>query len=98
MLSITRRSCNREVTRIGAMDAGLHKASASSARRVNKGNGATRQRPKGDVQDKVYAELRHWLMIGLFLPGEPITLRHLAHELGVSPMPVRAALRHLIAE
>ena len=63
-----------------------------------KGNGATRQRPKGDVQDKVYAELRHWLMIGHFLPGEPITLRNLAHELGVSPMPVRAALRHLIAE
>jgi DNA-binding GntR family transcriptional regulator len=80
------------------MDAGLHKASASSARRAGKGNGATRQRPKGDVQDKVYAELRHWLMIGHFLPGEPITLRNLAHELGVSPMPVRAALRHLIAE
>ena len=80
------------------MDAGLHKASASSARPARKGNGATHQRPKGDVQDKVYAELRHWLMIGHFLPGEPITLRNLAHELGVSPMPVRAALRHLIAE
>ena len=33
-----------------------------------------------------------------FSSGEPITLRNLAHELGVSPMPVRAALRHLIAE
>jgi DNA-binding GntR family transcriptional regulator len=61
------------------MDAGLHKTSTSSARRVSKANGATGQRPKGDVQDKVYAELRHWLMIGHFLPGEPITLRNLAH-------------------
>ena len=49
------------------------------------------QRPKGDVQDRVYAELRRWLMVGRFLPGEPITLRNLASELGVSPMPVRAA-------
>jgi DNA-binding GntR family transcriptional regulator len=80
------------------MEAGLHKTSTSPARRMSKTNGATRQRPKGDVQDKVYAELRHGLMIGHFLPGEPITLRNLAHELGVSPMPVRAALRHLIAE
>lgn len=65
-------------------------------------NGAGRKkttpRPKGDVQDRVYAELRRWLMVGRFLPGEALTLRNLASELGVSPMPVRAALRHLIAE
>ena len=63
-----------------------------------KKNGSASLRPKGDVQDKVYDELRRWLTIGHFLPGEPITLRNLANELGVSPMPVRAALRHLIAE
>ena len=43
------------------MDAGLHKTSTSSAFGVlSKANGATKagQRPKGDVQDKVYAELR----------------------------------------
>ena len=68
------------------------------ARAASKRNGAAPSRPKGDVQDKVYAELRRWLMVGHFLPGQPITLRHLAAELGVSPMPVRAALRHLIAE
>ena len=50
------------------------------------------------MQDRVYGELRRWLMVGRFLPGESITLRNLAAELGVSPMPVRAALRHLIAE
>jgi DNA-binding GntR family transcriptional regulator len=53
---------------------------------------------KGSVQDRVYAELRRRLMVGDFLPGESITLRNLSAELGVSPMPVRAALRHLIAE
>jgi DNA-binding GntR family transcriptional regulator len=63
-----------------------------------KRNGAAPQRPKGSVQDRVYGELRRWLMVGRFLPGESITLRNLAAELGVSPMPVRAALRHLIAE
>jgi DNA-binding GntR family transcriptional regulator len=55
-------------------------------------------RSKGGVQDRVYAELRRWLMVGRFLPGETITLRNIAAELGVSPMPVRAALHHLIAE
>jgi DNA-binding GntR family transcriptional regulator len=61
-------------------------------------NEPTPQRTKGSVQDRVYAELRRRLMVGYFLPGESITLRALAAELGVSPMPVRAALRHLIAE
>src|SRR5262245_23351728 len=74
--------------------------SGGAARRQRKGkpNGSAPQRPKGSVQDRVYAELRRWLMVGRFLPGESITLRNLAAELGVSPMPVRAALRHLIAE
>ena len=80
------------------MDAIVHKASTSPVARAAKANGATRQCPKGGVQDRVYDELRRWLMVGHFLPGEPITLRNLANELGVSPMPVRAALRHLIAE
>jgi DNA-binding GntR family transcriptional regulator len=82
-----------------AMDAFSELARASrSPRNKRKQNGSTPQRPKGSVQDRVYAELRRWLMVGRFLPGESITLRNLASELGVSPMPVRAALRHLIAE
>jgi DNA-binding GntR family transcriptional regulator len=55
-------------------------------------------RSKGSVQDQVYGRLRQALMVGHFLPGEGITLRALAAELGVSPMPVRAAILHLIAE
>jgi DNA-binding GntR family transcriptional regulator len=71
---------------------------APRAQRKRKPNGSAPLRPKGSVQDRVYGELRRWLMVGRFLPGESITLRNLAAELGVSPMPVRAALRHLIAE
>jgi DNA-binding GntR family transcriptional regulator len=81
------------------MDALVETGRTSRAIRSNrKRNGAAPQRPKGSVQDRVYGELRRWLMVGRFLPGESITLRNLAAELGVSPMPVRAALRHLIAE
>lgn len=79
------------------MEMSFHKSAPRFAREAVKKNGAA-LRPKGGVQDRVYAELRRWLMVGRFLPGETITLRNLASELGVSPMPVRAALRHLIAE
>jgi DNA-binding GntR family transcriptional regulator len=79
-------------------DARLYKIVSRAANGARRKNGAAPQRPKGDVQDRVYDELRRWLMVGRFLPGETITLRNLASELGVSPMPVRAALRHLIAE
>jgi DNA-binding GntR family transcriptional regulator len=87
-----------------AMDAWSETARTErKARDGGRRNGAASQRPapqraKGSVQDRVYAQLRHWLMVGRFLPGETITLRNLAAELKVSPMPVRAALRHLIAE
>lgn len=80
------------------MEVQSYKTPNPATRGFRKANGKAPQRPKGDVQDRVYAELRRWIMVGRFLPGEAITLRNLASELGVSPMPVRAALRHLIAE
>lgn len=83
------------------MDIAHHQHRASSKPsdgRHAKKNGGRASRAKGSVQDSVYDQLRHSLMVGRFLPGESITLRSLAAELGVSPMPVRAALRHLIAE
>jgi DNA-binding GntR family transcriptional regulator len=80
------------------METQLHKIMSRPVSGVRRKNGAAPQRLKGGVQDRVYNELRRWLMIGHFLPGEVITLRNLASELGVCPMPVRAALRHLIAE
>ena len=50
------------------------------------------------VQERVYRELRESIVTGRFVPGRPVTLRGVAVELGVSPMPVREALRQLVAE
>lgn len=50
------------------------------------------------LQDDTYDKLRHMLMLGRWLPGERLKINHLASELGVSQMPVRAALQRLAAE
>lgn len=50
------------------------------------------------VQDQVYDQIRHVLMRGGFRPGEKLSSRKLAARLGVSDMPVRAALGRLLAE
>ena len=50
------------------------------------------------LQQKVHAALREAIVTGRFVPGRPVTLRGVAEELGVSPMPVREALRQLVAE
>ena len=50
------------------------------------------------MQQKVYQELRHSLMVGAFVPGESISLRKLAETLQTSLMPVREAVNRLIAE
>lgn len=47
---------------------------------------------------RVYRELREAIVTGRLVPGRPVTLRGVAEELGVSPMPVRDALRQLVAE
>ncbi len=49
-------------------------------------------------QERVYARLREAILSGQFIPGRPVTLRGVAEMLGVSPMPVREALRRLTAE
>jgi len=50
------------------------------------------------LQDKTYQTLHQWLTVGRFLPGERLKIRQVAAELGVSVMPVRAALQRLSAE
>ncbi|WP_329557411.1 GntR family transcriptional regulator [Streptomyces sp. NBC_00696] len=63
-----------------------------------------RRRPKGNVRrltpgptlsDQAYLSLREGITAGRFEPGARITERALAEELGVSPTPVREALRRL---
>lgn len=50
------------------------------------------------AHERVYRELRQRILTGGFLPGRAVTLRGLAQSLDVSPMPVREAVRRLIAE
>lgn len=50
------------------------------------------------LQEQVYQRLRLDIMTGHFIPGKTVTIRGLAEELGTSPMPVREALRRLVAE
>ncbi len=49
-------------------------------------------------QEQSYRKLREALMKGRFTPGDTVSLRMLASELGTSPMPIREAVHHLIAE
>ncbi|WP_221794137.1 GntR family transcriptional regulator [Oceanobacter mangrovi] len=46
----------------------------------------------------VYSSLRRAVMLGQLPPGRALTIRELASLLGVSPMPIREALRQLSAE
>ena len=59
------------------------------------------RRPLADstaVHDQVYDAIRQALITGKIAPGVGVSLRSLAAELGVSPMPVRDAVRRLVAE
>lgn len=56
-----------------------------------------RARPRGELQAEVSQRLRTALMAGQFVPGQMLSLRQLAQQLGTSPMPVRGALGQLIA-
>ncbi|SDT90112.1 GntR family transcriptional regulator [Stappia sp. ES.058] len=53
--------------------------------------------PRKSVRDAVEQSVRAALLSGRFVPGRSVTLRGLAQELGVSPMPVREAVRALSA-
>lgn len=50
------------------------------------------------THESVYRGLRKRILFGGVPPGSAITLRGLAESMGVSPMPIREAVRRLIAE
>ena len=50
------------------------------------------------LHENVYQAIRRNLIAGQFQPGEAVTLRGLASKFGTSAMPVREALRRLVAE
>ena len=53
---------------------------------------------RGTVRARVLGDIRQALITGRFAVGRGMTLRGLARELGVSPMPVREAVHQLVAE
>lgn len=63
-------------------------------------SGAYALTPVGNdtLSDRVYAQLSRALMTGEFKPGASITLRALAEHVGTSVMPVRDAVRQLVAQ
>lgn len=50
------------------------------------------------LQARVYEELRGALTRGTFAPGESVSIRQLAKDMGTSPMPVREAVHRLVSE
>lgn len=63
----------------------------SVAERMNRLRHAT-------LSDRVYCDLRELLVAGQVAPGEKLNPRAIASALGTSAMPVREALRRLMAE
>src|SRR5689334_21060139 len=53
---------------------------------------------RNTLNEEVYDQLKHALMSGRIAPGSTMTIRSLAKSFGISPMPVREALRRLVAE
>ena len=55
-------------------------------------------RERGNLEDATYERMRQALVDGRFHPGQTFTIRALAAVFGTSPMPVRDALKRLVAE
>ena len=49
------------------------------------------------MQDRVYASLSTAVMAGRFIPGQNVIIREVAAQFETSPMPVREAVRRLVA-
>ena len=55
-------------------------------------------RDSGNLEDATYDRMRQALIDGRFHPGQRFTIRALASVFGISAMPVRDALKRLVAE
>jgi DNA-binding GntR family transcriptional regulator len=81
-----------------------HQTMAMERRQADAGRPGRAQGPdlpalKHDpLREQVYLQLREALMSGRFKPGEVIPIRSIAEAMGTSAMPVREALRRLVAE
>jgi DNA-binding GntR family transcriptional regulator len=81
--------------------AALSKIAPQPTARVERNDFTSRPRPRltrRTLQDNVYDYLREALMTGEFSPGQRLTVRGIAADIGTSIMPVREALRRLTSE
>jgi DNA-binding GntR family transcriptional regulator len=76
----------------------LEKKPADPPSRRRSARAAAAAKAEPPKHDQVYGAIRNALITGRIVPGRGVTLRGLAATLGVSPMPVREALRRLAAE
>lgn len=65
----------------------------STSEQDNSDNGTDRIITHETVYDRLYTAI----ISGRFEPGKSLTIRGLAEEFGVSPMPIREAIRRLVA-
>jgi DNA-binding GntR family transcriptional regulator len=75
---------------------------------LGKAAGARSRAPKGgagqvialghSLHDEIYAAIRHSLIVGELAPGQAFSMRALADQFGTSLIPVRDALKRLVAE
>lgn len=54
--------------------------------------------PRETLQDYVYQRVKELILTGDIAPGQSVTFNSLASAFAVSHMPVREALRRLVAE
>lgn len=60
--------------------------------------GKARRVPHGSTHEDIYRRLKHAIMSARFVPGERLVVSQLAKAFGTSAMPIREALRRLVAE
>lgn len=53
---------------------------------------------RGNLHDEIHAALRQALLVGDFAPGQVVSIRALAERFGTSLIPVRDAMKRLVAE
>lgn len=79
---------------------GPNVSAPSHRHRAHRARPAQKTEEPGGVttHESVYRGLRERILFGGVPPGSTVTLRGLAESMGVSPMPIREAVRRLIAE
>jgi DNA-binding GntR family transcriptional regulator len=61
-------------------------------------DGGGRARSQTPLNDQIHQKLRWNLVSGIYTPGQRLSTRTLARDFGTSAMPVREALKRLVAE